>query len=927
MKVLIIPMLLLCLSVATKAQQYGPKDSNNEYKNFTNSDEKDYRFGNVLNPVMNAIRIDDASIKLDGFLDESIWNKAPIATGFTQTNPVDGGTPSQKTEARILYNNKYIFVGIMAYESAPDSVNGPLFRKDGRDQSDWVYVSFDSYNDNRTAFSFAVNPKGVRKDIMYFDDRGEDLLWDAVWEAEVEMLNNGWSVEIKIPLSQLRFSSKNTVQSWGVNFQRRIARNQEVNFWAPTPRSEAGFVSQFGTLNGIQDLDEPTRLEITPYVSSKLERAPDNSANPYYEENAFDGNIGGDIKYGLTSDLTLTATLNPDFGQVEADPASINLSQFEQFFEERRPFFLEGNDIFRFGSTKNFNNVGNPNTFYSRRIGRAPQGNINRANNFNNQSLYNPNATNELYTDTPSQTKILGAAKLSGKTQSGLSIGTLYARTVEQKSPYTAYLNDGTQTSGDYTIQPSSNFLVTRLKQDFNSGNTVVGGFFSGMNRDIENTYFEEYLHNAAFISGADFEHAWKDRTWIISGSASVSSVFGSTSAITRTQQAPQRYYQRVDSDFLSVDTTRTSLSGIASELSFQKSSGKHWRWSITGSLVTPGYETNDIGFQNRADYKAVATGIRYEESNPTFFQFYEIWGNTVHGWNFDNEINAHAYNTGGYFRFKNLWSFNVNTNANLDVYSDRIMRGGPNFKMPGSLNFNFNVNSNQTKKFSGGLGQFHRTDRVGEYDHYYWVNFMFRPTTFIQISVAPEIGLQNDVDQFVQTRQRGANAIDNDVTYGNRYIFSDIKMTDLSTEFRLNWTFNTKMSLQTYVRPYIATGKYSNLKEFNNPGGFGFDVYGVDKGSVVKNVDGSQTVDPDGAGGEGAFNVRPLDFNVKSLQGNAVFRWEYRPGSTLFLVWQQQRSGFSRQGEFDFGRDFGNVFKPEPTNVFLVKLSYWFGN
>ncbi|MEP2446172.1 MAG: DUF5916 domain-containing protein [Balneola sp.] len=921
-----ITLLLLCLNFGVQAQENVPEEREELRSISLKKDNIDYRFGYAQNPTMEAVRISGQNIQLDGILNEAIWATAPVATGFTQRSPRDGGNPSQKTEARILYTDNEVYVGIMAYDTSPDSVIASLFRRDGNETSDWVYVSLDSYNDKRTAFTFAVNPRGVQKDILYFDDRGEDVLWDAVWEAEAKMVEGGWSVEMRIPMSQLRFSSKDDIKSWGVNFQRRIARHQEYNYWAPTSQSASGSVSLFGRLNGIRDLEEPRRLEITPYVSSVLERAPGNPNNPYYNENELDANIGGDIKYGVTSDLTLTATINPDFGQVEADPATINLSQFEQFFSERRPFFLEGNEIFRFGGTKSFNNYGNPNTFYSRRIGRSPQGNLSEANRFSGNNLYDPSQTNSIFTNTPNQTKILGAAKLSGKTKSGLSVGTLYARTLEERSNYTANLDNGNTTKGNFIAQPSNNFLVSRLKQDFNSGNTVVGGFFSGMNRDIDGTYFENRLHNSAFITGADFEHGWNDRSWIVSGTASVSSVFGTTDAITRTQNAPQRYYQRIDSEGLSVDTNKTNLNGLASELSLQKASGEHWTWSVTGSMVTPGYETNDIGFQNRADYRAVSTGVQYQENNPKNLQYYELWSYTTHAWNFDNDLISRGYNAGGYFQFKNLWSFNINSNANFDTISDRVTRGGPTFLMPGSWNFNFNINSNSSKRLSGGIGQFHREDRVGEYDHYFWGYLSYRPTTFIQISVEPEFGYQNDVDQFILIREQSENALDENQTFGNRYVFSDIKQTDFSTSLRLNWTFNTKMSLQTYIRPFIASGKYSKLKEFNNPGGFGFDVYGEDKGSVIQNADGSYSVDPDGAGGEDEFTVRPLDFNVSSLQGNAVFRWEYSPGSTFFLVWQQQRSGFRPNGEFNFGNDFGNLLDPEPTNVFLVKFSYWFG-
>jgi len=405
--------------------------------------------GNTENPVLEASRIDfESNITLDGKLDESIWLTVPAATGFTQRSPEDGAPASQRTEARIIYTDKAIYVGIIAYDSAPDSIAATLFRRDGNDYSDWVYVNFDSYNDKRTAFTFAVNPRGVQKDILYFDDTSEDVLWDAVWETATTIHEQGWTAEIRIPLSQLRFNSKQDEQTWGINFQRRIARNEEVAFWSPTPQDESGLVSKFGRLQGITNLDEPRRLEVQPYFSESLTRAPEQANNPFFSQNDFSTRLGGDIKYGITSDLTLTATLNPDFGQVEADPATINLSAFEVFFTERRPFFLEGNDIFNFGGTKTFNNAGNPLTFYSRRIGRRPQGNFSRFNNFNDQSL-TPGGNETVRTDIPNQTTIIGAGKVSGKTRNGWSVGILDAVTASEKARF-AINPTGTNRQGDF---------------------------------------------------------------------------------------------------------------------------------------------------------------------------------------------------------------------------------------------------------------------------------------------------------------------------------------------------------------------------------------------------------------------------------------------------------------------------------------------
>ena len=921
-------LLILCLFLAAQLSARQLTLDHQTEPAFRTNQKNDYRQGNAEAPTMDALRINSGVISLDGMLNEAIWAVAPTATGFTQRFPVDGGTPSQRTEVKILYTDSHIYVGAMAYDTAPDSAVSSLFRRDGNETSDWIYVSFDSYNDKRTAFTFAVNPRGVQKDILYYDDTGEDILWDAVWEAEAQLMQNGWSVEMKIPLSQLRFSSKDAEQSWGVNFQRRIPRNNEFNYWAPTSQTESGTVSKFGRLNGISNLKEPRRLEIAPYISSKLTREPENDPdNPYYKTNAMDFGLGGDIKYGLTSDLTLTATINPDFGQVEADPATINLSQFEIFFSERRPFFLEGNEIFRFGRTRTFNTAGNPNTFYSRRIGRSPQGSLNRFNNFKEGSVFNSDSVESRFQDFPDQTSIAAAAKISGKTKSGWSVGLLDAYTLEETASFT--VNQGSvlgQSKGSFTVEPATNYLVTRVKKDINEGNTVTGGFLSAVNRNISDTYFDKYLRKSAYVAGADFEHNWKEREYVVSGTFSVSQINGSRETIERVQKAPQRYYQRVDSDELSVDPAKTSLGGFATELSFRKSSGEHFTGSVTYSEVSPGYETNDLGFQNRADYRGLALAFQYQETAPKKVQYWELWSYHLHGWNYDGDRIWQNYNIGGFTRFKNQWSFNMNLNGSVGRVNDRLTRGGPLMKYNSDINFNFNINSDRSKKFSFGTGQFHRRDIENEYDDFYWFDVSYRPTTFIQITVEPELGFELDEDQYVATIERNATDPDANQTYGNRYIFADSRSANFSTEIRVNWTFTPKMSIQTYMRPFIASSRFSNFGEFNNPGEFSFDRYGVDEGTITKTGNGDFDVDIDNNGSTD-FEFNRSDFTFRSIQGNAVFRWEYKPGSTFFLVWQQQRDGSIDNGRFDFGRDIIDIFDPKPVNVFLVKFSYWFGS
>lgn len=873
---------------------------------------------------LQAVRAtSDNPIDLDGKLDEEIWQQVPIATGFTQRFPDDGRSATEKTEAQILYTEEALYIGARAYDSSIDSVAATLFRRDGTGYSDWFYVTIDSYNDNRTGFSFAVNPKGVRKDILLYDDDEEDMRWDAVWEAATSIDEEGWTVEMRIPLSQLRFSPPKDGEEtkWGINFQRRIARNEEISFWSPTPQKESGIVSRFGQLEGIRELESPRRLEVSPYLSSNITRTPVDDSNPFYNQNDLRGSVGADIKYGLTSDLTLTATINPDFGQVEADPAVINLSAYETYFQEQRPFFLEGNEIFQFGQTQTYNTYGNPITFYSRRIGRAPQGSLDSYNSYRDESIYNPDNVDNIYTNAPDQTTIAAAAKMSGKTKSGWSIGLLNAFTTSESSPYQI---DQNRASGDFTVEPATNYLVARTKKDINNGNSVFGGFFSAANRNVNDTYFEDFLHSSAYLVGIDFEHNWNNRDWTLSGTFSGSQVNGSAESIEKTQQSPARYYNRVDSDKLNLDPDKTSLSGFATEVSLQKGGGENWRSSLTYSEVSPGYEVNDLGFENRADYRSVAGALFYQESDPSFLRFYEIWTFEMFAWNHDGDMIGNYYNTGAFMRFNNLWTFNYNFNYAGKTYNDRLTRGGPVGGRPRDWNFNFNIRSDQTKKVSYGLGGFYRNEFNGyEFDRRFWGFIEIRPTSYIQLEISPEFGWETESDQYV-TRVEDLMATN---TFGNRYVFADLDQTYLSTSIRLDWTFTPEMSLQLYARPFINSGDFYNFKEFTTPREYKFDVYGQDTGTIsYSEPDEEYTIDPDGRGAAESFSISQRDFNFRSIQGNTVFRWEYHPGSTLFLVWQHDRTSNGPQDDFRFGRDFRNLFDSEPTNIFLVKLSYWFG-
>lgn len=905
MKTIYIILGLVCLNLTVFAQ--APYESGSS--DFFETEEKDIRKGSADFPQMEAKRIDiKSSIILDGLISEPVWKGLPTATGFTQRVPRDGAPATKRTEVKILYTDTHIYVGMKGYDSAPDSIAAPLFRRDGHEASDWFYIGIDSYNDHRTAFVFGVNPRGIQRDFIITDNSNEDGSWDAVWEAQAQIVDDGWSAEIKIPLSQLRFSSSEDEQHWRINFQRIIARLGEESFWSPTPQSASGIVSSFGALNGIQNLDDPRRLEIMPYISADITSVPSQSTdNPYYSRNSFSRSIGGDLKYGITSDLTLSATINPDFGQVEADPAVINLTANESFFEEKRPFFLEGRDIFQFGKTKTFIRYTVPTPFYSRRIGRTPQGSLGMAD-----------IENDAYMDGPDFTTIAGAAKLSGKTKSGWSIGFMNAYTLDEKARYT--IPNGPENS--FLIEPATNYLVGRAKKDFNNGKSFVGGFTSAVNRSVNGSYFEDQLHSSAYLGGVDYEHRFWKQNWIASGALSYSVVNGSPEALDRTQRSPVRYFNRIDSDYLSLDVERSSMNGFATELSLQKRGGEdNWLGALTYTEISPGYESNDMGFLRRSDLRWIGGVLSYRETSPKHVQYYEYFAGYDRGWNYDSDLLRNSMMTGGFIRFENLWAFRFNLGYNFKQYTDRVTRGGPVMERPQDWNLIADIDSNPNKTVSFNFGGNLRREVAGEFDNTVWTSLKIRPATFLQLDISPRYSHTKDIDQYVRKVEDTA-ATD---TYGTRYVFADISQHTFSTSIRLNWTFSPRMSLQTYVRPFVASGDYRNYKEFAKPHTYNYVHYGQDKGSIV--FDGQEYhVNLAQEGSVNTFSFSNPDFNFRSVQGNAVFRWEYLPGSTLYLVWQQQREDLIRSGNFNVSRDLDRLFRTRATNIFLVKLSYWFG-
>ena len=864
--------------------------------------------------TLRATRL-QGDVRLDGRLDEAAWQAATPASDFMQSYPHAGAAPTLRTEARVLYDDENLYVGVRMYDPSPDSIAAPLARRDATGvYSDWVHLIVDSRYDRRSAFRFTTNPRGVQRDVYTFDDGNEDGSWDAVWDVATAVDSAGWVAEYRIPMSQLRFGGHAADErTWGLQIMRDIARRGERASWSPWTRNDAGFVSRFGTLTGLVGVPAPRALEIMPYASARLARAPGTSDDPFYRASEPGMDAGADLRLGLPMGLTLSATINPDFGQVEADPAEVNLTAFETFFSERRPFFTEGADVFRFGSTRAFNRYGSQEYFYSRRVGRAPQ-----------RALGGPGF---VFVDAPQQTRILGAAKVSGRTPGGWSVGLMDAVTNRESARFV----DGAGDEGRVQVEPLSNYFVGRARKDLNGGASQVGLLGTAVHRGLGDETLRSLLHRDAYLGGVDFLHTWGNRAWSVSGYLAGSRVSGSADVIRSTQRSSGRYYQRPDADYVEVDPEGTSLAGHISEVSVAHSGS--WDASVQLKQVSPGFEINDLGFQTRSDARSVATFLGRSVNRQTGIlrnHSYSAW--QFRAWNYGGDVilDGVAGNVNG--TFTNFWSAGVQAGYRPEYVNDRLTRGGPLGAQPAQWSANGYVVTDTRKPLSLELSASYREDASGLVERGFGAFGTLRPSSAVRVQMGPRFSHNDYTAQYVRATP-DPRATD---TYGARYVFGALDQTTVSLETRLDWTFTPRLSLQLYAQPFVSAGSYGGFKELATPGEFDFAAYGQDRGTLCR-VDGVYVVDPVAsrpcpttlpAQNDPDFVVRfgDPDFNVRSLRGNAVLRWEYRPGSTLFFVWQQARSGFAPLGDFDLDRDARAIFDGPSHNVFLIKASYWIG-
>jgi hypothetical protein len=852
-------------------------------------------------PVVQAVR-SNTVIVIDGRLDDEVWLRAPAATIFTQRDPDEGKPSTELTELRVAYDDEALYVGARLHDREPSRIARQLSRRDQEAEADGFWLYIDPHHDHLTGAVFSVSAAGVQGDSAVYNDSWQDSSWDAVWESGVKTDEGGWTVEMRIPFSQLRFTAAER-HTFGINALRYIQRKNERAWLVHVPKTESGLASRMGHLEGLNGVSPQRTLELLPYLSSRAEYvAPSTAGDPFNDGTRLFGSAGLDLKYRPTSSLTLDGTINPDFGQVEVDPAVVNLTAFETFFEEKRPFFIEGANIFsnfgRSGANDFWGfNRSEPLIFYSRRIGRSPQGEAGGD-----------------FVDRPGQTTILGAAKLTGKTRNGWSVGLLEAVTGRERAQ--------TVTSGfaDRTeVEPLSNYLVGRVQRE--KGRGAVGLIATAVNRDLRAPALREELPGQAYVGGAD-AHYFLDgkRDWVVSGQLTGSHVAGSTAAISQLQRAPQRYYNRPDATHLELDPAAESLRGWTGAVNLNRNSGVH---GVNAALwaVSPGFESSDAGFNFNGDRGGLHAVYQWRNPNVTRFARRRFLGIAKwYTWNFARELQGDGVHSFGNVQLKNYWSVFVNAGFFRRAQDDRATRGGPSMLSPRAQFAFVGVDSDQRKRVSIGANWNAEGNEFGGSSLGAGLSVRYRPAASLEISSGPSYQRNHNLAQYVDTFEDPVAA----ATYGARYVFGTLRQKEFSLQTRVNFVVSPKISLEVYMQPLVSVGDYDGFKELARPRTFDFVRYGEDSGSVSFDpVSGHYTVVP-GDGGA-AFSFDNPDFNFKSLRLNAIFRWEWRPGSALYFVWTEQREDDARPGQFALGRDVRGIFAAPADDVILFKIAYWF--
>ncbi|MCF6342988.1 MAG: carbohydrate binding family 9 domain-containing protein [Bacteroidales bacterium] len=843
-------------------------------------------------------RLDGDAPDIDGRIDEAVWESVEWSGDFTQKEPYEYAEPSQKTAFKILYDDNNLYVAIRAFDTEPDKIEHRLGRRD-KGEGDWVAIGISSIHDKLSAFGFSVNAVGVKGDGVVNNDTEWDDTPQPVWYVKTSIDALGWVAEMRIPFNQLRFAKKEN-HVWGLEVMRTLFRKEEFSVWQMVPQDADAWVSRWGELHGINNIKPKKEIALTPYLMGGVETSEKEEGNPFQTGTDWQYNAGLDGKIAVTNDLTLNFTINPDFGQVEADPSQVNLSAFELYFKEQRPFFVEGSNIFNYQLSAGSGFGSRDNLFYSRRIGRRPQ--------------YYPELSTDEYANVPDYTRILGAFKLSGKTRNGWSIGVLESVTNQE---YASIDKNGERRKEP--VEPLTSFFNARLQKDINKGKTIVGGMFTATNRFISDSTLE-FLPTAAYTGGLDFEQFWDSRTWNLKAKAVFSSVSGSKEALLRLQEAPRRFYQRPDASHRTVDSSLTLMQGTDASFRAAKIGRGHWRFGLKGGWISPGLAINDIGFLIRADAIDQSAWVSYVIWNPfSIFRKMDMGISQWSGWDFGGQHLFSGIRARWSTQFKNYWSVRSWGSRGAFDIDRHQLRGGPAIRKPGIWRTGGRIETDNRKKLVGNLFISRAWGDVS-YRQAFDIGFgiTYQPLPSLQLSVSPTYVHDQETAFYVSTGVFEGE---------NKYIVANLDRISLVMNLRINYSITPDLSVQFWGQPYFFSGDYWNYKEVNNAGSTDYykQFHVFDENEISFNEADNEYLIDENKDGTTDYSFGNPDFSFYEFRSNFVIRWEYVPGSTVFFVWSQGRTGSTPDGRFSLNENMNKLFDETPRNIFLLKFSYRF--
>ncbi len=817
--------------------------------------------------------------RIDGKLDDLCWQGLGWSGAFIQQTPSQGQSPSEPTDIKIVYDENYLYAAFKCYNHGPGKIRPILGPRDEL-IGDAVGIALDTYHDKQTAFEFMANASGQKSDLVHLGAYNFDYNWDAVWSAKTQVYDSLWTAEIRIPFSQLRFAQK-PEQIWGMHVWRWLDRNKEESHWKLIPIDAPAMVYLFGELRGIEGIKPKVNYEFLPYLSMKL--SPEGTNGDKFKYGA-----GLSGKIGVSSDFTVDYTINPDFGQVEADPSVLNLTSYEVFYDEKRPFFLEGNSIFDY-------TVGSDLLFYSRRIGHAPS--------------YTPTLNEGETVSLPDNTAIISAIKLTGKTPKGLSVGVIQSFTAKENAQIRSTLG-----SREEVVEPFSNYAIGRIKQDFNHGNSTLGALITATNRDINDSNLN-FLSTSAYSGGVDFQHNWKGRKYFIDVKSLFSQINGNEQAIRNLQLSSVHYFQRTDADYLNFDDSRTSLGGNGGAIRGGKRSGR-FRANANFSWRSPGLELNDLGYLYQADILSEMLNLTYKVDKPwRYIRSYYIDFEQERDWNYGGDITLDRFKLHGYAQFKNLWSVHLNLKHYSNILDTRELRGGPALYKDGYADAELFIQSSPVKDLMIAAGPRFKwfRDNISQTDYF---TFHVRWQVNNRLSITSRTIFDNSTDHHQYVKAQIINSKTN-------YLVGTIDRKTLQTTLRIEYFITPELSIQYYGNPYASIGKYRNFRFVAdgrshqlNQRYTNLNVLGLTDKYYSVDSNGDESVD---------FRFRDPDFNYQEFHSNFVARWEFKPGSALYLVWTHTRSDYQYEHENSIGKSFGDIWNAPANNIFMLKFSYWF--